>query len=45
VTDDQFFSDRYDVHQVVQHLRWECPEPYETLNDDNSYSPGRNEVI
>jgi hypothetical protein len=45
VTDDQFFSDRYDVHQVVQHLIWECPKPYETLNDENSYSPGRNEVI
>ncbi len=44
VTDKEVFSDRYDVHQVVQHLLWECPEPYETLDDAHSYSPGRNEV-
>ena len=42
VTDNEFFSDRYDVHQVVQHLMWECPEPYETLDENNTYSPGRN---
>lgn len=45
VTDNRVFSDRYDVHQVVQHLLWECPKPYETLGGENSYSPGRNEVI
>lgn len=45
VKEVQFFSDRYNVHQVVQHLLWECPKPYETLDDNNSYSPGRNEVI
>jgi hypothetical protein len=45
VTDTEVMSDRYDVHQVVQHLLWECPEPYETLDDNNTYSPGRNEVI
>lgn len=36
-------SQRYDVHQVVQHLIWECPEPYETLDEENTYSPGRND--
>ena len=36
-------SHRYDVHQVVQHLIWECPEPYETLDDEHSYAPGYND--
>ncbi len=41
VTVDAVQSDRYDVHQVVQHLRWECPEPYETLDAAHTYSEGR----
>lgn len=45
VTDPGPLSMRYNVYQVVQHLIWECPSPYQTLDDDNSYSPGRNEVI
>lgn len=36
-------SERYDVHQVVQHLIWECPEPYETLDEDHTYAPGYND--
>ena len=35
-------SDRYNAHQVVQHLIWECPEPYVTLDDEHSYAPGYN---
>ncbi len=38
------FNERYDVHQVVQHLLQECPEPYETLDDEHSYVPGKNEL-
>lgn len=45
VTDEQVYNDRYDVHQVVQHLLWECPEPYQTLDEEHTYSPGHNTQI
>ncbi len=34
----------YDVYQPVQHLLQECPEPYDHLDDEHSYSPGHNEL-
>lgn len=40
VGDPEFQSDRFNVHQVVQQLLWECPEPYETLDENHTYSPG-----
>lgn len=45
VTDPGPLSMRYDVNQPVQHLIWECPEPYDTLDDEHSYSIGHNEWI
>lgn len=45
VTDPGPLSMRYDVNQPVQHMIWECPEPYDTLDDNNTYSVGRNEWI
>jgi hypothetical protein len=36
-------SERYNVHQTVQHLLWECPEPYKALDEDHTYSPGHND--
>lgn len=38
-------SMRYNIQQPVQHLLYDCPAPYLTLDDDNSYSPGHNELI
>ena len=45
VTDPGPLSMRYDVNQPVQHLIWECPEPYDTLDDEHSYSIGHNEWL
>ena len=44
VTDPGPLSDRYDVNEPVHHYIWECPKPYDTLDDNNTYSPGRNEL-
>lgn len=44
VQDPGPLSARYDVNQRVQkELIWNCPVPYQTLDDDNSYSIGHNE--
>ncbi|MCI8539876.1 MAG: hypothetical protein HFF18_14690 [Oscillospiraceae bacterium] len=45
VTDPGPLSRRYDVNQEVQHLIWETPRPYDTLDDDNTYSIGHNEWV